>query len=91
LNEMGSGAGAMASSSLKMYCLIASQPVPPHSGDAFVQDAHPALHLVLADALAELALAAQLGRQRGGEEGAHLVAEGEFFVGVAEVHGVSSR
>ncbi len=32
LNEIGSGAGAIASSSLKMYCLTASHPVPPHSG-----------------------------------------------------------
>ena len=32
LNEIGSGAGAMCSSSLKMYCLTGSQPVPPHSG-----------------------------------------------------------
>ena len=31
LNEIGSGAGANASSSLKMYCCTALQPVPPHS------------------------------------------------------------
>ena len=32
LKDSGSGAGAMCSSSLKMYCFTALQPVPPHCG-----------------------------------------------------------
>src|SRR5437763_4269725 len=54
-----------------------------------MQDAHPVQHLRLGNALAELALASDPGRQRLREEGAHLVAESDLFVGESEVHGRS--